>query len=161
MPPLKPLEWRRPLWKEGGGSDSRGKRVRGGKRSERDGHRCEYRQHRQNLKTSPEARGLPQSEGHSIGLTLSIALSLCLSFSGPVSLSVLPYTILPTTRSAVEGCASIHSKRCLRRSIPTVTLLFVIIVCSSPVDVRNFYISAFFLSNTTCMSIRFFQNGRF
>src|SRR6218665_3984288 len=42
-----------------GGSDSRGKRVRGGERSKRDGHRCKYRHHRRNLKTSPEARGLP------------------------------------------------------------------------------------------------------
>src|SRR6218665_1333246 len=59
----RPAGWRRPLWREGG-SDNRGKRVRGGERSERDGHRCEYRHHRRNLKTSPEARGLPQSEGH-------------------------------------------------------------------------------------------------
>src|SRR6218665_4124977 len=95
---------RSPLWREGG-RDSRGKRVRGGERSERDGHRCEYRHHRRNLKTSPEARGLPLSEGHSIGLTLSIALSLCLSFSGPVFLSVLPYTILLLTRvSCVSLC---------------------------------------------------------
>src|SRR6218665_1238627 len=74
-----------------GGSDSRGKRVRGWERSERDGHRCKYRQHRRNLNTSPEA--FPRAKV-TIGLTLSIALSLCLSFFGNVSLSVLPYTIL-------------------------------------------------------------------
>src|SRR6218665_4017149 len=38
-----------------GGTDSRGKRERGGERSERDGHRGQYRQHRRNSKTSPEA----------------------------------------------------------------------------------------------------------
>src|SRR6218665_2368237 len=154
----RPEGGRRPRGREGG-SDSRGKRVRRGERSERDGHRCEYRHHRRNLKTSPEARGLPQSEGHSIGLTLSIALSLCLFSSGPVSLSVLPYTILPTTRSAVKRRASIHSQSCLPRSIPTVTLLFVIIVCSSPVHVRNFYIPVFFYQVRHVYKV--FQNGRF
>src|SRR6218665_1613660 len=108
----------KPLWRPERGRD-------GGREGGREGRRPLR-------KTSSEARGLPQSEGHSIGLTLSIALSLCLSFSGPVSLSVLPYTILPTTRSAVKRRASIHSQRCLPRSIPTVTLLFIIIVCSSP-----------------------------
>src|SRR6218665_1940273 len=61
------------------------------------------------------------------------------------------HTAKPTTRSAVERRASIYSQRCPPRSIPTVTLLFIIIVCSSPVHVRNFYIPAFFLSNKTCV----------
>jgi len=39
----------REVWREGGG-DSRGKRVRGGERRERDGHRGEYRQHRRNFR---------------------------------------------------------------------------------------------------------------
>ena len=39
--------------------DSRGKRVRGGERRERDGHRGEYRQHRRIYTRWLEARGLP------------------------------------------------------------------------------------------------------
>src|SRR6218665_1378471 len=90
-----------------GGSDSRGKRVRGGERSERDGHRCTYRQHRRNLNTSPEARGLSQSEGHyrsyseafprakvTIGLTLSIALSMPLIFWPCLSVCFALYHIV-------------------------------------------------------------------
>src|SRR6218665_2986453 len=69
-----------------GGSDSRGKRVRGGEMSERDGHRCKYRQHRRHLNTSPEARGLPQSEGHYRSYSLYSPLSMPLIF--------WPYTIL-------------------------------------------------------------------
>src|SRR6218665_3388284 len=63
-----------------GGSDSRGKRVRGGERSERDEHRCKYRQHMRNLNTSPEARGLPQSEGHYRSYSLYSPLSMPLIF---------------------------------------------------------------------------------
>src|SRR6218665_1989414 len=64
------------------------------------------------------------------------------------------------TRSAVERRASIHSQRCLPQSIPTVTLLFVIIVCSSPAHVRNFYIPVFFFQIRHVYKF-FFQNGRF
>src|SRR6218665_1524295 len=63
-----------------GGRDSSGKRVRGGERSERDGHRCKYRQHRRNLNTSPVARGLPQSEGHYRSYSLYSPLSMPLIF---------------------------------------------------------------------------------
>src|SRR6218665_1354417 len=52
---------RRPRGREGG-SDSRGKRVRGGERSERDGHRCKYRQHRRNLNTSPRPEVFPRAK---------------------------------------------------------------------------------------------------
>src|SRR6218665_1243446 len=69
----------KPLWREGG-RERRGKRVRGGERSERDGHRCKYRQHRRNLNTSPEARGLPQSEGHYRSYSFYSPLSMPLIF---------------------------------------------------------------------------------
>src|SRR6218665_391227 len=77
-----------------GGSDSRGKRVRGGERRERDGHRCEYRQQRRNLNTSPETRGLLQSEGHYRSYSLYSPLSMPLIFWPCLSVCVALYHIL-------------------------------------------------------------------
>src|SRR6218665_479329 len=77
-----------------GGNDSRGKRVRGWERSERDGHRCKYRQHRQNLNTSPEARGLPQSEGHYRSYSLNSPLSMPLIFWQCLSVCFALYHIV-------------------------------------------------------------------
>src|SRR6218665_1489876 len=72
----KRLSEAKPLWSEGAIAGER----EGGERSERDGHRCKYRQHRRNLNTSPEARGLPQSEGHSRSYSLYSPLSMSLIF---------------------------------------------------------------------------------
>src|SRR6218665_1169509 len=83
----------KPLWREGG-SDSRGKRVRGGERSERDGHRCKYRQHRRHLNTSPEARGLPQSEGHYRSYSLYSPPSMPLIFWQCLSVCFALYHIV-------------------------------------------------------------------
>src|SRR6218665_228410 len=77
-----------------GGTNSRGKRVRGGERSERDGHRCKYMQHRRNLNTSLEARGLPQSEGHYRSYSLYSPLSMPLIFWPCLSVCFALYHIV-------------------------------------------------------------------
>src|SRR6218665_2474194 len=94
-------------------------------------------------KASVEARGLPSRRAK---LCLCLSLTQTLSHTqkdGETETNM--HTAKHPTRSAVERRASIHSQRCLPRSIPTVTLLFIIIVCSSPVHVRNFYIPAIFI----------------
>src|SRR6218665_3204211 len=91
------LRRRRPLWREGwreGWRDSRGKIVRGGEQSERNRHRCKYRQHRRNLNTSPEARGLPQSEGHYRSYSLYSPLSMPLIFWPCLSVCLALYHIV-------------------------------------------------------------------
>src|SRR6218665_842518 len=120
-----------------------------GERRERDEHRGEYRQHRRIYTRWLEARGLP-SRRAKLCLCLSLTQTLSHTQKGGET-ETGAHTAKPTTRSAVERRASIYSQRCPPRSIPTVTLLFIIIVCSSPVHVRNFYIPAFFIKYDMCI----------
>src|SRR6218665_1255135 len=100
-------------------------------------------------KASVEVRGLP-SRRAKLCLCLSLTQTLSHTQKGGEP-ETGAHTAKPTIRSAVERRASIYSQRCPPRSIPTLTLLFIITVCSSPVHVRNFYYPAFFLSNRTCV----------
>src|SRR6218665_508696 len=99
-------------------------------------------------KASVEVRGLPSCRA-TLRLCLPLTQTLSHTQKGAET-ETGAHTAKPTTRSAVERRTSIYSQRCPPRSIQTVTLLFIIIVCSSPVHVRNFYIPAF-LSNKTCV----------